>query len=379
MNNKTRLITAILWMASAIMYAGTPWLKKPLRFVEADSVITWGYDGRDFRRTAFTTDSTAQPLPTRLTRSAWNNRKIAYQRWQETFSQRNLVGGVGDAQTESQGIAAARWVEQAQSLFLMQGDAAYIDCVERALFNAVMHTAQDTTDMAGSIDRKIAAAQLLAFPAWMYATKGTTDLYINLYANATSNIRWGDTTFSLDQITDMPVSGSVKFRFNGMGKGLRFKVHLRMPEWTGMRKNTPYVYVGGEAQQPTVYVNGHEVDPLQVDEKGYVVIDRVWRSLEEIYIDFPLHAQYVLPASTSTDHLHAPIHGRAALQWGPLVYLAGSANASQYFMPTQPVNPTDGLSRSGYPVLQGTFYNTQGVPQDAQAPAHRFIVQPYCD
>lgn len=117
MNNKTLLITTILWIASAIMYAGTPWLKKPLRFVEADSVITWGYDGRDFRRTAFTTDSTAQPLPTRLTRSAWNNRKIAYQRWQETSSQRNLVGGVGDAQTESQGIAAARWVEQAQILF----------------------------------------------------------------------------------------------------------------------------------------------------------------------------------------------------------------------------------------------------------------------
>lgn len=380
MNKKIGLVISALWLVCACLHAGTPWLKKPLRFVEGDSVITWGYDGRDFRRTALTTNPTAQAFPIRLTRDARNKRKATYTHWQKTADQRNLVGGVGDEQSESQGMAAARWVEQAQWLYLMQGDAAYIDCMERALFNAVMHTAQDSTELAGSIDRKIAASQLLTAPAWMYATQGTTDLYVNLYANATSNIRWGNTTFSLDQITDMPISGAVKFRFNGMGnKGLRFKVHLRMPEWTGMRKGTPYTYVGVEAQHPTVFVNGHEIDPLQVDDKGYVVIDRVWRSLEEIYIDFPLRAQYVLPAATPPERLQAPIQGRATLQWGPLVYFVGKAQAPQYVLPTQPVNPISTLSPSGYPVLQGTYYNTQDVPQDAAAPAQSFIVQPYCD
>ena len=180
MNKKIGLVISALWLVSACLYAGTPWLKKPLRFVEGDSVITWGYDGRDFRRTALTTSPTAQAFPIRLTRDAWNKRKATYTHWKKTADQRNLVGGVGDEQTESQGMAAARWVEQAQWLYLMQGDAAYIDCMERALFNAVMHTAQDSTELAGSIDRKIAASQLLTAPAWMYATQGTTDLYVNL-------------------------------------------------------------------------------------------------------------------------------------------------------------------------------------------------------
>lgn len=365
-----RLLILYLFTLSALLsaVAHTPWLKKPLRYLCADSVITWGYDGRDFRTIAQTTDSTAQANTIRLTQRNYKEREATLQAWTSQFNEHNVLGGAGAWQEPAQALAAAKWLNQAAQLFLMQGDASYMDYAERALFNAVMRTATDSLQPRGTLDKWIAASLLRATPGMVYATSHDEKaLYVNLYTNATASLTMRKQRFLLDQITNMPVDGGVKFRFSNFKGELKFQLYLRMPEWTGLRANAPYAYVGSDTIHPTIYVNGHEVNPLTVNDNGYVVIDRTWRALDEVYIDFPLQVKTILPASTPTEKRKAPLRDRAAFQLGPLVYLPQGNTQGHYFMPNHPPQPTERTNEWGRPILQGTMYRYAHTPQDAEA------------
>lgn len=359
----------IIYCALLSAAARTPWLKKPLRYVCADSVITWGYDGRDFRTIAHATDSTVKAQPIRLTRQNWSERESTLATWTSQLSEHNVLGGVGAPQEPSQALGAAKWLNQATQLYLMQGDASYMDYAERALFNAVMRTANDTLQPRGTLDKWLAASLLLATPGIVYATSHDEKaLYVNLYTNATTTLTLRGKRFVLDQITNMPNDGGVKFRLSNFKGELSLKLYLRMPSWTGLRSDSPYVYIGGENLHPTLYVNGHEVEPLIVNSQGYVVIERKWHALDEVYIDFPLQVQTILPATTPTNQRLAPLRDHAAFQFGPLVYLPQGNTQGHYFVPNRPPQPIDRTNALGRPILQGTMYRYADLPQDAKAP-----------
>lgn len=353
--------------------AHTPWLKKPLRYLCADSVITWGYDGRDFRTIAHATDSTAKANTIRLTQQNYKEREATLKAWTTQLNEHNVLGGAGAWQEPAQALAAAKWLNQAAQLFLMQGDAVYIDYAERALFNAVMRTATDTLQPRGTLDKWLAASLLLATPGMVYATShDERTLYVNLYTNATTSLTLRNQRFMIDQITNMPTDGSVKLRFSNFKGELKLKLYMRMPEWTGLRTNTPFAYVGGETIHPTLYVNGHEIDPLTINDNGYVVIDRTWHALDEVYIDFPLQTKTILPASMPSEKRLAPLRDQAAFQFGPLVYLPQGNTQGHYFMPNRPPQPTDRTNELGRPILQGTMYRYAHTPQDAEAESVTF-------
>lgn len=374
---KALILIITLTLSALTLSAATPWLKRPLRFVPTDSVATWGYDGHDLNTLAYQTDSTITPPYLRLTRQEWQQRKQALKLWLKGAPDRNCVGGSGTDLNAPQGLAAARWIDLARQLFLTQGDACYMDYAERAIFNAIMHTVNDTLQPRGTIDKLQAAQMLLCLPGMMYATSSEGDLYINLYANSTTRIPHQGGAFTLDQITDMPRSGSVKFRFMHMpAQGIGMTVRVRVPDWTAQRSNTPYIYVGTEPAQATIYVNGHEISPLTIDTKGYVSITRTWRNLDEVYIDLPLHAQYVKPADTPSNNRLAPLYNQATMQWGPLVYVAKGDGC--YFSMQQVAQPANEVTAQGYPILHGTMYQHTGTPQDAAAAGVTFKLKPYC-
>ena len=370
-----RLLILSLFTLCALLpaTAQTHWLKKPLRYLCADSVITWGYDGRDFRTIAHATDSTAKANTIRLTKQNYKEREATLKAWTTQLCEHNVLGGAGVCQDPAQALAAAKWLNQAAQLFLMQGDAAYMDYAERALFNAVMRTATDTLQPRGTLDKWLASSLLLATPGMVYATShDERSLYVNLYTNATTSLTLRGQRFVLDQITNMPTDGGVKLRFSNFKGELKLKLYLRMPEWTGLRTNTPYAYVGGETITPTLYVNGHEVDPLTVNDNGYVVIDRTWHALDEVYIDLPLQVKTILPASLPAEKRLAPLRDHAAFQFGPLVYLPQGNTQGHYFMPNRPPQPTDRTNDLGRPILQGTMYRYAHTPQDAKAESVTF-------
>lgn len=375
---KTLILIITLTLSALSLSAATPWLKRPLRFVPADSVATWGYDGHDLHTLAYQTDSTIAPPYLRLTRQEWQQRKQAFKQWENGTHDRNCVGGSGTDLGAPQGLAAARWIDLARQLFLTQGHADYMDYAERAIFNAVMHTVNDSLEPRGTIDKLQAAQMLLCLPGMMYATSNEGDLYVNLYANSTTRIPHQEGSFTLDQITDMPRSGSVKFRLMHMpAQGIAMTMRVRVPDWTAQRPNTPYIYVGAEPTQTTIYVNGHELSPLTIDSKGYVSITRTWRNLDEVYIDLPLQAQYIKPATTPDHNRMAPVYNQVAMQWGPLVYVAKGEGC--YFSMQQVAQPANDVTAQGYPILQGTMYQHTDTPQDAAATGVKFMLKPYCE
>lgn len=374
-----RIILTLLFICPSLSaWAGGPWLKRPLRFIEPDSVVTWGYDGRDFRRLALQADSTARGERIPLTRPDFDARKRSYTAWKAAQPELNLAGGEGHPLYDPQGLSAAKWTVRAAQLFLMQGDACYADFFERVLYNAALHTATDTTLRRGTIDKFQAACLLLSAPGMMYATSSEADLYVNLYTNSTAAFQLPSVGHvTLDQVTDMPISGAVKIRFTQLKGSHRFSLHLRVPDWTGVRSTGNYVYVPSDSSciVPSIFVNGHEVEPLCVDEKGYVVIEREWKSLDEVYVDFPLRLQRALLATHRDALRGAPIAAEeAAFQWGPLVYFIPSVEARGCYVTTHsPLSlETNSDSLTGYPILRGTMYRSDGAVQDAEAPSVEF-------
>ncbi len=377
--NKSFLLALSLFLVLPFV-ATAQWLKKPLRFVEPDSVVTWNYDGEGFKQLAQSIDSTSRPGVYRLTRNDVKRRTELLHAWNGRAAERNIVGGDGDALSDPQGLSAAAWTIQALRLFLMQGDASYMDVVERGFYNVTLRAAYNASLSSASLEKMQAARQLQSFSGMMYATSHKGDeLYVNLYTNATGTVLLGKNRIGVDMITQMPLAGAVKIRFSGIAKSMPFTVRLRMPEWAGLRPNAPWRYEGADSLSTAIYVNGHEISPVKVDENGYVTINRKWKSLDEIYIDFPMQAQYVFPSSAPQRTKGQPILTASVLQYGPLVYLPNTSTRGCYFLPTQGLTMEEELSPHGFPVLRGTMYQAVGTPQDAAAPAVPFLALPYAE
>lgn len=351
-------------------------VKKPLRYVTADSVTVWAYNGRDFRSIALSVDTTVRAKRFGISRDMWKSRTQLLKQWNEERKELNVVGGMGDVFAEPQAMSAYKSINKAAPLFLMKPEASFHDYIERAVYNAVMHAATDSTQQQGTLNSTLAAQTLISVPGLIYATSANGEVYVNLYTNSLANIPLKNQTVCLDQVTDMPVSGTVKMRFNKIAKGTSLTLHLRIPDWCVGGRNTPYIYIGEKAKEPTIYVNGHELSPINVDENGYVVITREWRVFDEVYISFPLQAHYILPANTPQENLFAPIKKDVALQYGPLVYFPTTDTTPYYFTPSQPIQVVENENIVGTALLKGMMYKT-ATPQDAKAEAVPFEAVPY--
>lgn len=377
MSNKIHFLCGCLAALCVVLPVRAQWLDRPLRYMPADSVMTWTYGGADFRQLAATAEPDTRMVTFGISPGVWQMRDTLAAQWCEMAAQLNVAGGGDDELRASQGIPAAVSTSLAACLYLMTADAAYFDFMERAIFNATLHTLTDSTLAIGCPDRRAAAEVLMAAPALMYAaTPNRSDLYVNLYTNATAVMSAGGQTFTFDQITNMPDEGEVKFRFTQLKDSLPLRVHLRMPGWAVRRpspKGTPYIYIGNAPATPKIFVNGHELDDVKPDASGYVTIDREWRSQDEIFISFDLSPQFL----RRTDAGGKALRGQLALQCGPLLYAVTTAHEGCYFSANSLPEVLMGGSAGGSNALRGTAYRYVGTPQDAEAPRVPFTAMPY--
>lgn len=356
----------------------TDFLEHPLHFVDGDSVMTWAYGGQDFRAMAIKSDKEAKVAKFVVTESMWSEREKLADMSESLQAHLNIAGGGEDEINENQGVPATMNIAANAYMFLLTGSATHIDLMERSLYNAVLHTANDQTLPEGNLDRKAVAEALLAAPGWMYATQGD-NLYVNLYSNSTSHIQMQDYAFVLDQITDMPADGRVKFRFMALrGQARHISVHLRMPDWAVGRKihGFPFQYVEKPKHLPAVFVCGHEIHNYEIDENGYLVIDREWRSTEEIYIVFPMNPQYVRKTSP---HTGESVRGEVCIQAGPLVYQLFDDVEEMYFSTNELPTLDEKLTRSGFQVVTGFMRDNKEGKADNQASPIPFEAFPYAE
>jgi hypothetical protein len=219
-------------------------------------------------------------------------------------------------------------------LFLLHGDAKFIDVMERTLFNGLIsgvsldgktffypnplesngqHARAEWFGVAccpGNITRFMASV-----PGYIYATRGN-DIYVNLYAGGTADISTASGAVKVVQATRYPWDGAVKMTVTPQ-RAHRFAVNVRIPGWA-RNEAVPsdlYKFMDKETEQPVVKVNGAAV-PMTLT-KGYVTINREWKAEDVIDLSLPMPVRRVVAhPSVEADR------DRVALQRGPIVFAA---------------------------------------------------------
>ena len=219
-------------------------------------------------------------------------------------------------------------------LFLLYGDAKYIDIMERTLYNGLMSGVAldgktffypNPLESNGQHERSpwfgVACCPsnitrfMASVPGYLYAKAGNA-LYVNLYAAGTADIDLNGRKIKVVQETRYPWEGAVKLTVTP-DQAAAFAVKVRIPGWA---RNVPvpsdlYTFIDKSADTATVKVNGQPAS-MTLD-KGYVTIDRSWKAGDVIDMTLPMPVRRVVAhQSVEADR------GRVALQRGPIVFTA---------------------------------------------------------
>jgi DUF1680 family protein len=222
-----------------------------------------------------------------------------------------------------------------QRLFLLHGDAKYIDVLERTLYNGLIsgvssdgktffypnpleskgqHSRQPWFGVAccpGNITRFLASV-----PGYVYAVQGNA-LYVNLFVGSSAEIKLDDgRTIALTQETRYPWDGTVRMTINSDRPG-QFTLRVRIPGWA-RNEAAPsdlYRFLDVVADPVVLRVNGTAV-PITL-EKGYVSLSRGWKRGDVVELTLPMPVRRIV----ANDAVVAD-RGRVALERGPMVYCA---------------------------------------------------------
>ena len=233
-------------------------------------------------------------------------------------------------------IALMMWNHR---MFLLTGDAKYLDVFERTAFNGFLSGVSVSGDrffypnplaydgakknnhgFAGRAPWFGCACcppnlmrTLAALSGYFYAVREDA-LYVNFYAQSEGETRIAGTAVKLAQTTEYPWKGEVKLVVSpAIPK--KFALKLRIPGWVE-GKPVPsdlYHYISPEVAAWRVKVGG--VSVAAVDDHGYATIDREWRSGDTVEIDFPMRVHRV----EGNPRIVATL-GQIAFERGPVVY-----------------------------------------------------------
>ncbi|HPP24422.1 MAG TPA: glycoside hydrolase family 127 protein [Candidatus Saccharicenans sp.] len=228
-------------------------------------------------------------------------------------------------------IANAFWNYR---MFLLEGEAKYLDVFERVVYNGVL------SGISLSGDRFFYANPLASFGQhertpwfgcaccppnvarflpqmgqYVYATSGDR-LFVNLYGANSAQVEVKGLKVRLEQQTRYPWEGEIKLTVNPEKEG-RFVLLLRIPGWA-QGQPVPgdlYSYTGQTTGKPSVKVNQQQVE-LKL-EKGFLPLERSWKAGDTVEISLPLEPRQVLANEKVKDD-----NGLVAVERGPIVYCA---------------------------------------------------------
>jgi uncharacterized protein len=225
-------------------------------------------------------------------------------------------------------------------LFLLHGDAKYMDVLERTLYNGVISgvSLEGTTffypnplecDMeyrfnsGGSLTREpwfdcsCCPTNMCRFmpsvPGYIYARQEHV-LYVNLFVESQTETKLENALVVVQQKTDYPWSGDVRILVSPRKKAL-FTVKVRIPGWS-VNKPLPgdlYRYTNPSENKPELAINGEKT--AFSEEKGYAVLTRTWSPGDEILVSLPMEVRKVKAHEQVADN-----RGKVALERGPVVY-----------------------------------------------------------
>jgi uncharacterized protein len=259
-------------------------------------------------------------------------------------------------------IANALWNER---MFLLHGDAKYLDVLERVIYNGFLSGVSLSGDRFfypnpletdgkakfnhGSCERApwfgcscCPVNDVRFIPeiaSYIYATRGS-ELFVNLFVGGSAKVTLAGTPVEVKQATHYPWAGKVLITLVPQ-RAAKFTVNVRMPGWVWGKPvpsdlyryadtepavkvadpNSPYeVRLGAAVTGLTIRVNGEDFSGGS-ELKGFLAITRKWQAGDTIELNLPMPVRRVLA--------HAKVEAdrnRFALERGPLVYCAEGAD-----------------------------------------------------
>lgn len=225
-------------------------------------------------------------------------------------------------------------------MFLLHGDAKYIDVLERSLYNNVIsgigldgktffypNPLESNAKYAFNYGNKLSREPwfdcsccptnlcrfMASVPGYIYA-QNQEDIYVNLFIGSKTTFKLQKTSVVLSQQSNYPWEGNVSIQVNPTKK-TDFSLCLRIPGWA---RNQPvpgdlYRYVASTPEEIVVKVNGKAV--AYTTREGYAVISRQWKKGDKVEYTLPMNIHRVEANEKVKDD-----RGKIAIERGPVVY-----------------------------------------------------------
>ncbi|MEM7374775.1 MAG: beta-L-arabinofuranosidase domain-containing protein [Bacteroidota bacterium] len=226
-------------------------------------------------------------------------------------------------------------------MFLLHGDAKYMDVLERSLYNGLMAGLslegdkffypnplvfdgesmfnQGANCRSDWFNCSCCPSNLSRFvpsvAGYTYAVN-EDQVYVNLFMNNTTEIEVQGKNMKLEQTTQYPWDGSVIIDIKNTDE-IQADLMIRIPGWS-MNDPVPsdlYRFTKETSKRTRIQVNGMEVAYRM--EKGYAILSDHWKKGDKIEITFPMEARNIV----SHEKVKANT-GKIAVQRGPLIYCA---------------------------------------------------------
>ncbi len=232
-------------------------------------------------------------------------------------------------------------------MFLLHGEAKYIDVLERSLYNGVISgvsldgrnffypnplecNLQFRFNSHGTLDRQpwfdcsCCPSNLCRFlpsvPGYIYALD-QNNLYVNLFIESETEVAFNKSSnVTIKQETQYPWDGTIKMMISPK-KPTTFALNLRIPGWISGQAvaSNLYSYTKALEEDIVIQINGEAIAFSR--SKGYAVIDRKWTPGDVVEYKVPMNVRRV-----NTHQKVAENAGRVALERGPIVYCVEGAD-----------------------------------------------------
>lgn len=216
-------------------------------------------------------------------------------------------------------------------MFLLHGDAKYIDVLERTLYNGLLSgmslsgnrffypnplASVGQHDRSGWFSCACCISNMTRFlpsvPGYVYA-QNNNNLYVNLFMSNSSDIKLTSGKVNIVQTTNYPWNGKINIAINPEKAGI-FTFYVHIPGWAQQQPLPGDLYTTNNSKMPvTITINGKPT--AYKIEKRYAAINRFWKKGDQLSLDLPMEPQKIF----ANEKVKADA-GRFAIQYGPVLY-----------------------------------------------------------
>lgn len=227
-------------------------------------------------------------------------------------------------------------------MFLLHGDAKYMDLLEKILYNGLLSgigldgksffytNAMQITNGFKHADIELSRSGwfecsccptnlvrlIPSIPGYVYAQKDD-NVFVNLFINGTAKFNVNKQPIQITQQNQYPWDGDLGFTIQTNTPNA-FTLRIRIPGWAQQQAMPSRLYLfanASAASQIPIKVNGQSIE--YVIENGYALIRRTWKKGDRVSMQLPMEIRKVKADTNLTDNI-----GKLALQRGPIVYCA---------------------------------------------------------